>query len=290
MQQAQCAQRFDERQFTGIEIVKLVVAVHQFRQLTQAVLTITREHHPDILHRRAHAAVVEIDDVEDVVAGHHVAGVAIAVHADVLMGRGGVDVFDALEQVFGNGFIGRQQAARNHVVVQQVVQRVVAEVLHAKGFAVLERARGANGMDAAQQLAETVKLLEIAGFWRATATTGEEGETKTGVLEQGLAVVDEGRDDRDFDVGEFGGEAVLFENGFVGPAIGPVELGNQRLLFIDADLIDAVLIAVERENTGVGDKADALDGVQHQVRCKCCERVGHANSCAQQAAASGQSW
>nr|GFD47605.1 hypothetical protein [Tanacetum cinerariifolium] len=41
------------------------------------------------------------------------------------------------------------------------------------------------------------------------------------------------RDHRDFDVGQFCGEAVFFENGFVGPAVGPVELGNQRLAFID---------------------------------------------------------
>nr|GFB22208.1 hypothetical protein [Tanacetum cinerariifolium] len=70
-----------------------------------------------------------------------------------------------------------------------------------------------------------------------------------------------GCDHRDFDIGEFGGKTVFFEDGFVGPAIRPVKLGNQRLLFVDTDLVDAVLVAVQREDAGVGDEADALDGV-----------------------------
>jgi hypothetical protein len=74
------------------------------------------------------------------------------------------------------------------------------------------------------------------------------------VFVQGLAVVDQRRDHRHLDVGQFEGELVFFEDGFVGPALRTVELGDQRLGVFDADLIDAVLIAVERQNARVAEK------------------------------------
>jgi hypothetical protein len=102
--------------------------------------------------------------------------------------------------------------------------------------------------------------------------------------------VDHRRDDRYVAFGEFEGELVLFENRFVGPALGTIELGDQRLGVFDTDLIDTVLVAVERQNKRVAEKADALDGIEHEVWGEGCKRVGHADSCAQQAAASGQAW
>jgi len=83
---------------------------------------------------------------------------------------------------------------------------------------------------------------------------------------------------------------VLFENRFVGPALRTVELGDQRFGVFDTDLIDTVLVAVERQNARVAEKADAFDGIEHEVWGEGCKRVGHADSCAQQAAASGQAW
>ncbi|MNG09174.1 hypothetical protein D3C84_925800 [compost metagenome] len=107
---------------------------------------------------------------------------------------------------------------------------------------------------------------------------------------QGFTVVDHRRDDRNVALGEFGGELVFFQNGFVGPALRPVKLGDQRFGVFDADLIDAVLVAVERQNARVAEKADAFDGIEHEVWGERFKRVGHADSCAQQAAASGQAW
>ena len=102
MHQAQCTQWFDQRQFPRVEVVKLTVTVHQFGQLAQALLPITGEHHPQILHGRPHAAVIQVDDMEHLVAAHHVAGVAITVHTDVGVRGGGVHVFNTFEQVAGH--------------------------------------------------------------------------------------------------------------------------------------------------------------------------------------------
>ena len=288
--QPQGAQRFDQRQFARIEVVEFVVAVHQFRELAEAFLTIARQHHPDVLHGRAHAAVVEVDDVEHFIAAHHVAGVTVAVHADVLVRRGGVDVFDTLEQVAGHGLVGWQEALGDEVAFKQCCQRGMAEVLHAECFTVFERLGGADCMNAPEQLAEAIRLIEIARLRRTAAATRKQGETETGVFVQGLAVVDQRRHHRDFDVGQFEGELVFFEDGFVGPALRTVELGDQRFGVFDADLIDAVFVAVERENARIAEETDAFDGIEHEIGCKGFKRVGHADSCAQQAAASGPAW
>src|SRR5476651_1151496 len=109
-----------------------------------------------VLRGRPHTAVIEVDDVEHFVTGHHVAGVAIAVHADVLVWRGGVGIFDALEQVSGYGLVRGKKTTGNAVVFQQVIERVMAEVFNAQGFAVFEWLGGSYGMQTTQQLAQTI--------------------------------------------------------------------------------------------------------------------------------------
>ena len=290
MHQAQGAQRLDQRQFAGVEVVELLVAVHQLRELAEAFLAVARQHHPQVLHRRAHAAVIQVDDMEHLVAAHHVAGVAVTVHADVLVRRGLVNLFHTLEQVAGHGLVGRQQAFGNEVAFKQGGEGVVTEILHPQGFAVFERAGGAHRVQTPQQLPEPVKLIEVARLRRAAATARKQGEAETCVFEQALAVVDQRGDHRYIALGQFEGEAVFFQDRLVGPALGAIELGDQRFGVFDAHLVHAVFVAVERQNPRVAEETDAFDGVEHQVWGECFKRVGHANSCAQQGAASGRVW
>ncbi|MNZ38244.1 hypothetical protein D3C78_557160 [compost metagenome] len=102
MQQAQGAQRLDQGQLARVEIVELVVAIHQFGQLAQAFMTVAGKHHPQVLDSGAHAAVIEVDNVEDFVAAHHVAWVAVAVQTDGFVRGAGIDGFDPFEQVAGD--------------------------------------------------------------------------------------------------------------------------------------------------------------------------------------------
>ena len=79
---------------------------------------------------------------------------------------------------------------------------------------------------------------------------------------------------------------MLFENRLVGPALRAVELGDQRLAVFDTDLIHPVFITVERQDARITEKTDAFDGIEDEVGSKCCERMSHDYSCAQQVAAS----
>ncbi|MNM88565.1 hypothetical protein D3C81_1007860 [compost metagenome] len=110
------------------------------------------------------------------------------------------------------------------------------------------------------------------------AAAREQSETEALVLEQGAAVVLHRRNHRHLAVGEFGGEAVFFEDRRIAPAAWAVELGDQRLCVFDAHLIDAVLVAVQCQHPGVAEKADAFHCVQDQVGGEGVEGVGHGDS------------
>src|SRR5947207_3520007 len=83
MDQAERAQRLDEMKLASIELVKALVAGQNIGELTRHVGAISRKQHPEILDRRSHAAVVEIDEMRSGKRSlrnpQYVAGMTIAV-------------------------------------------------------------------------------------------------------------------------------------------------------------------------------------------------------------------
>src|SRR5450631_3668886 len=73
--------------------------------------------------------------------------------------------------------------------------------------------------------------------------------------------------------GQLETEAVLFHNLFGAPAFGTVKLGNQRLPLVNAHLVDAVLVAVQRKGAAVTAKTLAFDGIHDEIRGECVERM-----------------
>ena len=59
---------------------------------------------------------------------------------------------------------------------------------------------------------------------------------------------------------------MLLADGRIAPAVRPIELGDQRLAILDADLIHPILIAVERQHPAVAAIAERLDCVQYGLR------------------------
>src|SRR5207249_10590554 len=81
--QAQRAQRFDEMKLASVEVVEVLVAGQNIGELTRHVGAISRKQHPEMLDRRSHAAVVEIDEMWSgkrcVRNPQYIAGMTIAV-------------------------------------------------------------------------------------------------------------------------------------------------------------------------------------------------------------------
>src|SRR5690606_21757649 len=88
MDQAQRAQRLDERQLAPVEAAELLVAFQQRAELAGALAPVARQQHPQVLHGRAAARIVQVDEMR-AAAGQvgrgpqDVAGVAVAVQPDL---------------------------------------------------------------------------------------------------------------------------------------------------------------------------------------------------------------
>ena len=87
MDQTQCAQRLDQVQLGPVKVAHLLVPIEQSRQLLRALSPVPRQQHPQVLHGRAHAGVVQVHKVR-ATAGQlgrcpqDIARVAVAMQAD----------------------------------------------------------------------------------------------------------------------------------------------------------------------------------------------------------------
>jgi hypothetical protein len=57
---------------------------------------------------------------------------------------------------------------------------------------------------------------------------------------------------------KFRGETVLLEYRLIGPAVRAIELGDDSIVLVDADLVDAVLVAVEGKQASVAVEAQVF--------------------------------
>ena len=89
MQQAQRAQWLDQGQLAPVKGAKLLIALQQGRELLGLLAPVARQQHPQILHGRATAGVVQIHKMRAAVAAviqrrpQNIAGVAVAVQANL---------------------------------------------------------------------------------------------------------------------------------------------------------------------------------------------------------------
>ena len=82
-----------------------------------------------------------------------------------------------------------------------------------------------------------------------TASAGKRRNQKALSLVERCTINFHGCYNRQIVVDQFLGEGMLFQNLRPGPAVRAIELDDDRVCLFDAHLIDAVLVAVEREQT-----------------------------------------
>ncbi len=67
---------------------------------------------------------------------------------------------------------------------------------------------------------------------------------------------------------------MLFEDAGISPAFWTIEFGNYRIAIVQADSVDAILIAVQRADSAIGLPADTIDGIQNLMRVERAEGNG----------------
>ena len=117
---------------------------------------------------------------------------------------------------------------------------------------------------------EQVDIVEVG---RTPAMTGVDSQPVVPGVVKRSSVDLQRRHDRNIGVGQFKIELMFLDDGFVAPASRPVELGDHRALFLDADLIDTILVAVEGQETAVATKRQTLQHFDDVFGLQVCKRA-----------------
>jgi len=122
---------------------------------------------------------------------------------------------------------------------------VIAETPAVQGRAVAELLYCTDAVDPAEHAAEDQQVVQIVELGRVPPLTRVKGKPEFVMMKQAFAGrVCQGRHHRQLMLDQIETEVVLLDNLGVAPASRTVKFGDQRLSFVDADLVDAVLIAV----------------------------------------------
>ena len=120
----------------------------------------------------------------------------------------------------------------------------------------------AHRVDAAQESAHPLPIAADPQLRPAAAAAWKQGVAKPAMNMQRYAVSKQRRHDRNLLRRQFTGKRVLLANRGIRPAGRPIEFCDQRLAFLDPDLIHPIFVAIERQNPAVATVAQRLDCVQ----------------------------
>src|SRR4051812_18251779 len=148
MDEAKRAQRLEKRQLAAVELHELLVAREHVGEPARHPGAVARKQHPQILHRRAHARVVEVHEMRAIVRPQDVSGVAIAVKTqDLYLSAFVITTLYCVKSLLRRSFPRLQQVRRNEAALEQHLARHGAERFGRQRLAMLERLGGAARMD-----------------------------------------------------------------------------------------------------------------------------------------------
>src|SRR5438477_8870531 len=191
-----------------------------------------------------------------------VADVAVAVQAQRV---GLTGPFEAAahtrECKLDHGPVRVDQVRWNEIVREKPVARLFAEAGDIEGRPLAKGRPRADRMNAPDETTEPLACRAILELGCTAATIRIDGEAIAPERGKRRTAEHQRRDDGYFALGELADEGVLLEDLRVGPAVRPVELGDAGRLAFQRHLVDAVFVAVERQQAAVAGHADAVERV-----------------------------
>jgi len=177
-----------------------------------------------------------------------------------------VTLFYAAEHQVTDTLIGRMKLERYEIVVEQEVARIVSIALDLYRRSVREIPGLTDQVNAGNQAPELLEEVVVVEIGRAPAMTRADRKSVRSGMVQGAIVEDEWRNDWKFSCTQFLVELMLLNDCRVAPSPGAVKLGHDRPLLFDTNLVNAVLVAVEREEAAITSKAQISDHVEDLLR------------------------
>ncbi len=171
---------------------------------------------------------------------------------------------DSVEQLFADLRIALLDARRQQLGVEDLLARLDAEPLISQARARSERLPGADLVDPRQGAPQDLPGLERIQLRRPAAHPRKGCKAKAAEIEQGASVDDHWGGHRQLGGRQLRRELVLFLDLGIRPALRPIELQHQ-VAGRAAELVDPVLVAVERKQAAVGLQPDRGSGIQHHI-------------------------
>ena len=283
MQHAQGTQRFDQSQLTRIKIEKLPITIDDGHQLLLLRITSSAEPHPQILHRRTHAGVVQIDKMRPTrtpIRPQNIPRVTIAMQPQRVDVASFITllpaVFHPRQNIQRRAFVGHAQVGWHKIVLQHVAHWRGTKFFDADFRPVLEIRQCTYRMYARNKAPQPAQRLIILELRRAATLTRIERQHEPAVLMQRAAIENQRRHHRQFRLRQFQCKRMLFQNRRTAPALRTVKLGNHALARFEPHLIHAVFITVERREATIATLAGGLYGIEQalrrETRIRCCNR------------------
>jgi hypothetical protein len=130
-------------------------------------------------------------------------------------------------------------------------------------------------VDAADNTPGPLQHLGVVHFRRPTAVAREHRKTEAFECMQAAAFAQHGRHCGHFAFLQLLHECVLLQDLPVGPASGTVKLGHHGRTFLHADLVNTVLVRIQRQQAAIAKQADTGQGVEHPIGAQFKERMRH---------------
>ena len=169
---------------------------------------------------------------------------------------------DSGDNALRHALVRGHEFGRDEVVFEEVFHRFDRVAVDVDARPMVERGRRPDEMYPGDEATELPEQFEIIEVRRAAAAAGIHRHAEVPDLVQRTAVDTEGRDDRYLLLRELRRKPVLFQYRLVGPAVRAIEFRNDGVVVVDTHLVDAILVAVEREQAAVAVKTEILERIE----------------------------
>ncbi len=152
---------------------------------------------------------------------------------------------------------------RNESLIQEEIDRCMAVGFDVQGRSIVEAARFAGQVDAGDQPAQLTHQAAVIEIRRPAALAWRHRDSERACMVQRPAIEAERGNDGNLQCCKFLRERMFFEDRGVAPATGSVKFGNDRRGILDADLVDPILVAVQRQKASVAAQAEPVERGQN---------------------------
>ena len=173
-----------------------------------------------------------------------------------------IAVAHSVKRLPGDAEIHFCQFRWQKAALAQKIERLFAKSLNIDFRTAGKGVKCAHRVNTTNEAPHPLQHLPAIEFRRPAALPGEHGKAQVAMAVQRFPAEHERCDHRQLPPGKFGGKCMFLKDRCIRPTSGTIKLNHPRRAVVHEYLIDAVLITVERQQTAIARKANALQRIE----------------------------